>query len=125
MSISFFIALFGCSFAHGQQEEDNTTSIPAFGKLTQPMSTPTLILTSFYPPIPPATTNIAQEQEQIIGGDLVVPSPNLSLPMDGVLNDMQRFQLQAGEERNNHEDARSDTNDDEAPLDLKLPVPFP
>jgi hypothetical protein len=27
------MALFGCSFAHGQQEDD-TTSIPAFGKLT-------------------------------------------------------------------------------------------
>jgi hypothetical protein len=32
----------------------------------------------------------------------------------------------AGEERNNREDTRSDTtNDNEAPLDLKLPIPFP
>ena len=32
----------------------------------------------------------------------------------------------AGKERNNREDSSSDTTDDnEAPLDLKLPVPFP
>ena len=195
-SFSFFIALFGCSFAHGQQEDD-TTSITAFGKLTQPVSIPRLIFTSLSPSILPATNSIGQQQEQIIGSDLVVsspspspnPSPSLSLPMDGELNDRQRFQPQeqqtsetqlaaqeeqsqlltedgtlkdpraqsklmeeekeraeleikqrlddigageeddregAGEERNNREDTSSDTtNDNEAPLDLKLPVPFP
>ncbi|MDQ3977005.1 MAG: hypothetical protein M3264_10820 [Thermoproteota archaeon] len=46
-SISFFIAFFGSSFAHGQQEDD-TTSGTAFGKVTQPqpMSTPRIIFTS-------------------------------------------------------------------------------
>jgi hypothetical protein len=192
-SISFFIAFFGSSFAHGQQEDD-TTSVTAFGKVTkpQPMSTPRIIFTSLSPPIPPATNSIGQQQEQIIGSDLGVPTPSqsLSLPMDGELNDRQRFQPQeqeqtsetqlaeqeeqsqlltedgtlkdprsqsklmeeekekaeleikqrlddiaageeddregAGEERNNREGTSSDTTDDnEAPLDLKLPVPFP
>jgi hypothetical protein len=182
-SISFFMAFFGCSFAHGQQDDD-TTSISAFGKQTQTMPTPALILTSLSPPIPPTTNNIAQQQEQIIGSDLVVPSPSPSpspsLPMDQELTDRQRFQPQeeqtsetqltaeeeqsqqltvdetlkdpraqsklmekekekaeleikqrlddigAGEERNNQEDTSSDTtNDNEPPLDLKLPVPFP
>jgi hypothetical protein len=173
------MALFGCSFAHGQQDV-YTTSIPAFGKQTQTMPTPALILTSLSPPIPPTTNNIAQQQEQIIGSDLVVPSPGPSLPMDQELIDKQRFQPQgeqtsetqltaeeeqsqqitvdetlkdpraqsklmeeekekaeleikqrlddigAGEERNNQEDTSSDTtNDNEPPLDLKLPVPFP
>lgn len=186
------MALFGYSLAHGQQEDD-TTSITAFGELTQPVSTPRLIFTSLSASIPPATNNIGQQQEQIIGSDLVVsspsPSPSLSLPTDGELNDSQRFQRQgeqtsetqlaaqeeqsqlltedgtlkdprtqtklmeeekgkaeleikqrlddigageeddmegAGEERNNREDTSSDTtNDNEAPLDLKLPVPFP
>lgn len=197
-SISFFIAFFGSSFAHGQQEDDTTA---AFGKVTQPqpMSTPRIIFTSLSPPIPPATYSIGQQQEQIIGSDLGVPTPSaspsptpsqsLSLPMDGELNDRQRFQPQeeqtsetqlaeqeeqsqlltedgtlkdprsqsklmeeekekaeleikqrlddigageeddregAGEERNNREGTSSDTTDDnEAPLDLKLPVPFP
>jgi hypothetical protein len=192
VSFSFFMALFGYSFAHGQQEDD-ATSITAFGELTQPVSTPRLIFTSLSPPIPPATNNIGQQQEQIIGSDLVVPtpspSPSVNIPMDGELNDSQRFQPQeeqtsetqlaaqeeqsqllteegtlkdpraqsklmeeerekaeleikqrlddigageeddregAGKERNNREDASSDTtNDNEAPLDLKLPVPFP
>ncbi len=173
------MALFGCSFAHGQQDDD-MTSIPAFGKQTQTMPTPALILTSLSPPIPPTTNNIAQQQEQIIGSDLVVPSPSPSLPMDQELTDRQRFQPQeeqtsetqltaeeeqsqqltvdetlkdpraqsklmeeekekaeleikqrlddigAREERNNQEDTSSDTtNDNEPPLDLKLPVPFP
>src|SRR5918992_2641496 len=82
-SISFFMALFGCSFAHGQQDDD-TRSIPAFGKQTQTMPTPALILTSLSPPIPPTTNNIAPQQEQIIGSYFVVPSPSPSpsLPMD-------------------------------------------
>jgi hypothetical protein len=195
-SISFFIAFLGSSFAHGQQEDD-TTSVTAFGKVTQPqpMSTPRIIFTSLSPPIPPATNSIGQQQEQIIGSDLEIPTPSatpsptpsqrLSLPMDGELNDRRRFQLQeeqtsetqlaeqeeqsqlltedgtpkdprsqsklmeeekekaeleikqrlddiaageeddregAGEERNNREDT---TDNNEAPLDLKLPVPFP
>jgi hypothetical protein len=200
ISFSFFIAVFGCSFAHGQQQEDHTTSITAFGKL--PTSTPRLIFTSLSQPIPPTTNNVGQQQEQIIGSDLVVPSPspslspspNLSLPMDRELNDRQRLQPQeeqksetqltaqeeqsqllpeggslkdpraqsklmdeekekaeleikqrldgigageeddrevserrgAGDEGNNREDTSGDsTNDNEAPLDLKLPVPFP
>ena len=200
-SISFFIASFGSSFAYGQQQED-TMSVTAFGKVTQPqpMSTPRIIFTSLSPPIPPATNNIGQQQEQIIGSDLGVPTPSaspsptpsqsLSLPMDGELNDRQRFQPQeeeqtsetqlaeqeeqsqllaedgtlkdprsqsklmeeekekaeleikqrlddigageeddregAGEERNNREGTSSDTTvDNEAPLELKLPVPFP
>src|ERR687898_532657 len=81
-SISFFIALVGSSFAHGQQQEEDTTSIPAFGKLTYPMSTTKLILASLSPPIPLANNNIAQQQEQIIGSDLVIPSPSPSLSMD-------------------------------------------
>ena len=176
ISFSFFIAVFGCSFAHGQQE-DHTTQ-----------------------PIPPTANNIGQQQEQIIGSDLVVPSPilspspNLSLPTDRELNDRQRLQPQeeqtsetqltaqeeqsqlltdggslkdpraqsklmeeekekaeleikqrlddigageeddreasnrggAGDEGNNREDTSGDTtHDNEAPLDLKLPVPFP
>lgn len=197
ISFSFFIAVFGCSFAHGQQE-DHTTSITAFGEL--PTSTPRLIFTSLSQPIQPTTNNIGQQQEQIIGSDLVVPSPslspspNLSLPIDRELNDRQRLQPQeeqtsetqltaqkeqsqlltdggslkdprsqsklmeeekekaeleikqrlddigageeddmevsnrggAGDEGNNREDTIGDTsNDNEAPLDLKLPVPFP
>jgi hypothetical protein len=197
-SFSFFIAVFGCSFAHGQQQEDHTTSITAFGKF--PTSTPRLIFTSLSQPIPPTTNNIGQQQEQIIGSDLVVPSPslspspNLSLPMDRERNDRQRLQSQeeqtsetqltaqeeqsqlltdggslkdpraqsklmeeekekaeleikqrlddigageeddreasnrggAGDDGNNREDTSGDTTDDnEAPLDLKLPVPFP
>jgi hypothetical protein len=176
-SISFFIALFGCSFVHGQQEED-TTSIPAFGKLTHPMSTPTLKFTSLSPPIPLANNNIAQQQEQIIGSDHVIPSPspspslsmdkeltteeqNQQLNVDETLNDprtqsklieeeKEKAELEikqrlddveaggedvggasniggAGEERNNQEDDTSSdpANDNEAPFDLKLPVPFP
>jgi hypothetical protein len=198
ISFSFFIVVFGCSFAHGQQQEDHATSITAFGKL--PTSTPSLIFTSLSQPIPPTTNNIGQQQEQIIGSDLVVPSPilspspNLSLPMDRELNDRQRLQPQeeqtsetqltaqeeqsqlltdggslkdpraqsklmeeekekaeleikqrlddigadeeddreasnrggAGDEGNNREETSGDTtNDNEAPLDLKLPVPFP
>jgi hypothetical protein len=197
-SFSFFIALFGCSFAHGQQQEDHTTSINEFGKL--PTSTPRPIFTSLSQPIPPTTNNIGQQQEQIIESDPVVPSlslspsPNLSLPMDRELNDRQRLQPQqektaetqltaqdeqsqplteegslkdpraqsklmeeekekaeleikqrldgigageeddrevsdrrgGGDEGNNREDTSGDTtNDNEAPLDLKLPVPFP
>jgi hypothetical protein len=190
------MALLGCSFAHGQQEDD-TAYLTAFGKLTQPASAPRLLFTSLSPPISSATNNIGQQPEQIIGNDLVVPSPspipdprsNLSLPTDGELDDSQRFQPQeeqtsetqlasqgeqsqlvteegtlknpraqnklmeeekekaeleikqrlddigageeddregAREERNNQEDTSSDTtNDNEAPLDLKLPVPFP
>ncbi|HEX5978054.1 MAG TPA: hypothetical protein VFY68_12300, partial [Nitrososphaeraceae archaeon] len=96
VSFSFFIALFGCSFAHGQQE-DQATSITAFGKL--PTSTPRPIFTSLSPPTPPTANNIGQ-QEKIIESDLVVPSlslspsPNLSLPMDRELNDRQRLQPQ-------------------------------
>jgi hypothetical protein len=190
ISFLFFIAFFGCSYVHGQHEDD-IPSITAFGKLTQPVSTPILTFTSLSQPLLPAPNNIGQQQEQIIGSDLVVPgpSPSPSLPMDGELNDSQRFQPQedqtsetqlaaqdeqsqllteegtpkdpraqsklmeeekekaeleikqrlddirageeddregAGEERNNREDTSSDTtNDNEAPLDLKLPVPFP
>jgi hypothetical protein len=196
-SFSFLLAFFGSSFAHGQQEDD-TTSITAFGK-PQTMSSPRIIFTSLSTPIPPATNSIGQQQEQTIGSDLEVPtlsptpsptlsaspSQRLSLPMDGELNDRQRFQPQeeqtsetqlaeqeeqsqlltedgtlndprsqsklmeeekekaeleiiqrlddiaageeddregAGEERNNREDT---TDNNEAPLDLKLPVPFP
>lgn len=108
-SISFFIAFFGSSFAHGQQEDD-TTAVTAFGKVTQPqpMSTPRIIFTSLSPPIPPATYSIGQRQEQIIGSDLGVPTPSaspsptpsqsLSLPMDGELNDRERFQPQEQEQ---------------------------
>ena len=174
-SISFFIALVGCSFAYGQQEED-TTSIPAFGKLTYPMSTTKLIHASLSPPIPLANNNIAQQQEQIIGSDLVIPSPSPSLSMDKELTteeqnqqstvdetpkdpraqsklieeEKEKAELEikqrlddvgaggeddggasniggAGEERNNQEDdPSSDTaNDNDVPIDLKLPVPFP
>ena len=176
-SISFFIALVGCSFAHGQQEE-NTTSIAAFGKLTYLMSTTKLIHASLSPPIPLANNNIAQQQEQIIGSDLVIPnpSPSPSLSMDKELTteehnqqptvdetlkdpraqsklieeEKEKAELEikqrlddvgasgeddggasniggAGEERNDQEDdPSSDTaNDNDAPIDLKLPVPFP
>jgi hypothetical protein len=46
LSISFFITLFGFNFAHGQQEVD-TTSVPAIGALTRPIST----LAPLSPPI--------------------------------------------------------------------------
>jgi hypothetical protein len=87
VSISFFIALFSCDFAHGQQEDD-TTSIPAIGALMRPIST-----------IPPSTTNnIPQQQEQIIGSDSLVPipSPGLgsSLPIEEELADRPLFQPQ-------------------------------
>ncbi len=48
-SISFFIASFGSSFAYGQQQDD-TTSVTAFGKVTQPqpMSTPLHLFLRLY-----------------------------------------------------------------------------
>ena len=64
-------------FAHGQQDDD-TASLTAFGKLTQPVSTPRLTFTSLSPPILPATNSFGQQQEQIIGSDLVAPSPSPS-----------------------------------------------
>jgi hypothetical protein len=91
--ISFFIALFSCNFAHGQQEDD-TTSIPAIGAI------PTPLLTPLSPPTPPSTDNIAQKQEQIIGSDSPVPTPtptpslSPSLFIEEDPEDRQRFQPQ-------------------------------
>ena len=98
VSISFFIALFSCDFAHGQQEDD-TTSIPAIGALMRPISTLAPLLTPLSPPIPPSTTNnIPQQQEQIIGSDSLVPIPSpgsgSSLPIDEELEDRPLFQPQ-------------------------------
>jgi hypothetical protein len=95
VSISFFIAFFSCNFAHGQQEDD-TTSIPAIGALTQSISIPTPLPTPLSPPTPPSTDNIAQQQEQIIGSDSLVPSPSPSpsLPIEEDPADRQRFQPQ-------------------------------
>jgi hypothetical protein len=100
LSISFFVALFSCNFAHGQQEDD-TTSVPAIGALTRSISIPTPTptptplppLTPLSPLTPPSSDNIAQKQEQIIGGSLV-PSPSPSLPIEEDPTDRQRFQPQ-------------------------------
>jgi hypothetical protein len=95
--ISFFIALFSCNFAHGQQEDD-TTSIPAIGALTRSISIPTPLLTPLSPPTHPSTDDIAQKQEQIIGSDSPVPTPtpslSPSLPIEEDAADRQRFQPQ-------------------------------
>jgi flagellar motor protein MotB len=98
VSISFFIALFSCDFAHGQQEDD-TTSIPAIGALMRPISTLAPLITPLSPPIPPSTTNnIPQQQEQIIGSDSLVPIPSpgsgSSLPIEEELADRPLFQPQ-------------------------------
>jgi hypothetical protein len=94
VSISFFIAFFSCNFAHGQQEDD-TTSIPAIGALTRsisiPTPLPTILPTPLSPQTPPSTDNIAQQQEQIIGSDSLVPSPSPSLPIEEDPADRQRF----------------------------------
>jgi hypothetical protein len=96
-SMSFFIALFSCNFAHGQQEDD-TTSIPAIGALTRSISIPTPLPTLLSPPTPPSTDNIEQQQEQIIGSDSLVPgpspSPSPSLPIEEDPANRQRFQPQ-------------------------------
>jgi hypothetical protein len=95
--ISFFMALFSCNFAHGQQEDD-TTSIPAIGALTRSISIPSPLLTPLSPPTPPSTDNIAQKQEQIIGSDSPVPTPTPSLSPSPFIEedpaDRQRFQPQ-------------------------------
>ena len=95
VSISFFIAFFSCNFAHGQQEDD-TTSIPAIGALTRSISIPTPLPTPLSPPTPPSTDNIAQQQEQIIGSDSLVPSlsPSPSLPIEEDPAERQGFQPQ-------------------------------
>lgn len=99
LSTSFFIALFSCNFAHGQQEDD-TTSIPAIGALTRSISIPTPLppLTPLSPPTPPSSDNIAQKQEQIIGSGSLAPSPSPSpspsLPIEGDPTEGQRFQPQ-------------------------------
>ncbi len=93
VSISFFIAFFSCNFAHGQQEDD-TTSIPAIGALTRSISIPTPLS----PPTPPSTSNIPQQQEQIIGSDSLVPIPSpgsgSSIPIEEELADRPLFQPQ-------------------------------
>jgi hypothetical protein len=92
LSISFFIALFSCNLANGQQEDD-TTSAPAIGgSISIPTPTPLPPLTPLSPPTPPSSDNIAQKQEQIIGSGSLVPSP--SLPIEEDPADGQRFQPQ-------------------------------
>jgi hypothetical protein len=95
VSISFFIAIFSCNFAHGQQEDD-TTSIPAIGALTRTISIPTPLPTPLSPPTPPSTDNITQQQEQIVGSDSLAPSPSPSpsLPIEEDPTDRQQFQRQ-------------------------------
>jgi hypothetical protein len=98
VSISLFIALFSCDFAHGQQEDD-TTSIPAIGALMRPISTLAPLITPLSPLIPPSTNNIPQQQEQIIGSsDSLVPIPSPgsspSLPIEEELADRPLFQPQ-------------------------------
>jgi hypothetical protein len=97
VSISFFIALFSCDFAHGQQEDD-TTSIPTIGALMRPISTLAPLITPLSPPIPPSTNNIPQQQEQIIGSDSLVPFPSPGsssiLPIEEELADRPLFQPQ-------------------------------
>jgi hypothetical protein len=95
VSISFFVALFSCSFAHGQQEED-TTSLTATGILSQPISKTTPASSRLPQLIPQPTDNIVQQQEPTIGSGVLVPSPNPSpsLPIDEELADNKLFQPQ-------------------------------